>query len=83
MKLISFLKSIPVVERQAFAFRCETSWGYLLQVAYEKKNCGEKLAINIERESDRQVRCEELCPKTDWAFIRGSGAQKEPEQVSA
>lgn len=72
MKLLSFLKSVPVSERDAFAARCETSWGYLLQIGYEKKNCGEKIAINIERESKRQVTCEELCPKTDWQVVRGS-----------
>lgn len=89
MKLLSFMKTIPEEQRDAFATRCQTTWGYLLQVAYGKKNCGEKLAINIERESGRQVACEELCPSTDWAYIRGSGersdlpAQQETEQASA
>ncbi|WP_189615601.1 helix-turn-helix domain-containing protein [Pigmentiphaga litoralis] len=27
----------------------------------------------IERATNRQVTCEQLCPTTDWAFIRAQG----------
>jgi DNA-binding transcriptional regulator YdaS (Cro superfamily) len=72
MKLITFMKSVPRSERDSFAARCGTSWGYLKQVAYGNKQCGEALAINIDRESGRLVTCEELCPTADWAYIRSS-----------
>jgi DNA-binding transcriptional regulator YdaS (Cro superfamily) len=87
MKLISFLKTIAPEQRTAFAASCETTWGYLKQVAYGNKNCGPALAINLERESARKVVCEELCPEADWAYIRAAGLpaepQPEPEQAAA
>lgn len=72
MDLLSFIKSLPAPDRPEFAFRCGTSLGYLKQVAYGNKICGEKLAINVERESGGTVRCEALRPDVDWAYLRGS-----------
>ncbi len=71
MDLKSFLQSMPVTEREAFAVRCGTTFRHLQNVAYGK-TCGESLAINVERESARRVTCEELRPDVDWAAIRGT-----------
>ncbi len=72
MKLIDYLNAIPVEARESFAARCGTSFDYLRQVGYGNRACAEKLAINLERESGRMLTCEELCPDTDWAFIRAT-----------
>jgi DNA-binding transcriptional regulator YdaS (Cro superfamily) len=72
MKLIDYLNAIPVEARESFAARCGTSFDYLRQVGYGNRTCSEKLAINLERESGRMLTCEELCPATDWAFIRST-----------
>lgn len=72
MDLLSYIKGLSVDERESFAGRCETSVGYLKQVAYGNKLCGESLAIRIERESGRAVRCEDLRSDVDWAYLRGT-----------
>lgn len=72
MKLIDYLNAIPVEARASFAARCGTSFNYLRQVGYGNRPCPEKLAINLERESNRILLCEVLCPETDWAFIRST-----------
>ena len=72
MKLIDYLNAIPVEARESFATRCGTSFNYLRQVGYGNRPCPEKLAINLERESNRILVCEELCPEADWAFIRAN-----------
>jgi DNA-binding transcriptional regulator YdaS (Cro superfamily) len=72
MKLIDYLNAIPVEARDSFAARCGTSFNYLRQVGYGNRPCPEKLAINLERESNRILLCEELCPEADWAFIRST-----------
>jgi DNA-binding transcriptional regulator YdaS (Cro superfamily) len=35
----------------------------------------------IERATERQVMCEELCPSTDWPYIRAQ-VEAQPEQVA-
>ena len=72
MKLIDYLNAIPVEARESFAARCGTSFDYLRQVGYGNRACTEKLAINLERESNRMLVCEELCPAADWAYIRAA-----------
>lgn len=74
MKLIDYLNAIPVEARDSFASRCGTSFNYLRQVGYGNRPCPEKLAINLERESNRILLCEELCPEVDWAFIRSTAS---------
>ena len=50
----------------------EVNFNYLRQVGYGNRPCPEKIAINLERESNRILLCEELCPEADWAFIRST-----------
>ena len=72
MELLQHLKNTPIAKREKFARKCGTTLGYLLQVAYKRKHCGEALAINIDRETRGVVSCEELNQKADWAYIRKS-----------
>lgn len=73
MNLRTYIASLPNHEaRVAFAERCGTTIGHLRNVAGGHKPCGETLAINVDRESDGAVSCEELCPSVDWAYLRNS-----------
>ena len=72
MKLIDYLNALPLESRDSFAARCGTSFDYLRQIGYGNRPCKEALAIKIERESDGALVCEDLCPDSDWAFIRAS-----------
>jgi DNA-binding transcriptional regulator YdaS (Cro superfamily) len=75
-KLLDYLNSLPVAAQEDFAKRCQTTVGYLRQIAYGHRECQAPLAINIERESSRALICEELCPKgVDWAYIRAERRQ--------
>lgn len=65
--------------KQAFARRCGTTVNHLRAIAYGAKPCGESLAINLERESEGNVKVEELCPGVDWAVVR-KGAPPSPAQ---
>jgi len=74
MVLTEYLKSLTPEDRDAFAARCGTTIGQLRQVAGGHRRAGESLAINIERESGRQVTCEELRPDVDWAYLRSTSS---------
>ena len=73
MSFKDFYVNMTVEQRDAFARRCNTSVGQLRNVAYGRL-CGEKLAVEIERESSGAVRCEDLRPDVDWAYLRGTVA---------
>lgn len=68
-------------DRSSFADRCRTSLGHLKNVA-SGKACSAVLAIDIERESGGEVRCEEMNDEADWAFIRGLPKLKKSRQVA-
>ena len=74
MRLIDYLNAIPLEARDSFAERCGTSFDYLRQIGYGNRPCTEKMAINLERESNQALVCEVLCPATDWAYIRAAAA---------
>lgn len=74
MELKAFLESMSLAERRRFAARCDTTAGHLRNVSYGYRRCAESLAIAIERESVGQVRCEDLRPDVDWAYLRGTAA---------
>ena len=67
---------MPTSAREAFAMRCGTTYGHLRNVAYGSKTCAESLAINVDRESHGAVRCEDLRPDVDWAYLRRSARRK-------
>ena len=72
MDFKTFYFQMTKAERNSFAERCKTTTGHLQNVAYGYKEAGESLCINIERESDGQVRCETLRGDVDWAVLRNS-----------
>ena len=77
MLLSDYMKSLSEQSKESvddFAKRCETSAGQLRQVAGGYRRAGEALAINIERESGGKVRCEDLRPDVDWAYLRSTSA---------
>lgn len=77
--LKDYLKTLTDAQAAAFAEHCGTSVGHLKNIAGRHKTCAEKLAINIERESDGAVLCEDLRPDVDWAFMRSGGAAHKQE----
>lgn len=72
--LHAYLNKLPKEERQGFIQRCGTSEGYLRKAISLGTRIGENLCINIDRESGGAVRCEDLRPDVDWAYLRGTTA---------
>lgn len=72
--LIDYLKAHPAPAQ--FAAVCGTTIGHLKQIAYGHRQSNPALAINIERESGGAVRCEELRPDVDWAYLRATKKRK-------
>ena len=77
MTLLEHLKGfVTPAEVQEFAAACDTSPAHLWQVARGYRRAGEYLCINIDRESGGKVRCEDLRPDVDWAYLRGTSVQE-------
>lgn len=71
-KLLIYLNGLKKDERTAFAARCETTEGYLRKAISKGQSLGAELCISVERESNRQVTCEDLRSDVDWAYLRQS-----------
>jgi DNA-binding transcriptional regulator YdaS (Cro superfamily) len=74
MKLLDFLRTKTLEERVEFARKCGTTAAYLDQVARGYRRAGESICINIDKETDGAVRCEDVRPDVDWAYLRGGQA---------
>ena len=77
MRLLDYLNKLPIEQRYELASRCGTSFDYLRQIAYGNRPCREALAIKLEKFTSRELRCEDLCPDIDWAFLRHGGGKSE------
>lgn len=75
MDLKTFIFSLTVPEREAFAKKCDTSRHHLQNAAYGYKPIGAKLAVAIERESKRKVTRQEMFPgtfKETWPELKAA-----------
>ena len=69
-QLLDFLKSLTRADRESFAQRCDTTVEYLFQIGYGRRTPKVGLVVAVERESTAKVRCEDLLPDVDWAYLR-------------
>lgn len=81
MDFKTFFLDIPRPERPAFAEKCGVSVGQLHNIAYGLRPCATDLAIEIEKASEGKVKCEEMCPEVDWAYLRGTSVPQ-PEAAT-
>jgi DNA-binding transcriptional regulator YdaS (Cro superfamily) len=68
----TYLNKLPLDQQERFASRCGTTVGYLRKAVSAEQRIGEDIAINMERESGGEIRCEAVRPDVDWAYIRGT-----------
>jgi DNA-binding transcriptional regulator YdaS (Cro superfamily) len=71
-KLRLYLNGLTPDKQHAFAKRCGTSVGYLRKAISISQQLSEKIVIAIERESEGEIRCEDLRPDVDWQFLRNT-----------
>ncbi|NHB56995.1 helix-turn-helix domain-containing protein [Acinetobacter sp. 194] len=69
-KLRSFFYGLSKQDRESFAKKCNTSVGMIVQIINKNRSCHPTLAIDIDRESKSFVLCDELCPRTDFEYLR-------------
>ena len=79
-KLRSYLKSLNVREKAAFAQDCKTSLNYLRRAMSTKSRLGEGLVMRIEAVSAGAVTCEDLRPDVDWHYFRSTLASNRPAE---
>ncbi len=72
MTLIEFTRNMEKGELEVFAARCKTTVGHLKQVRHGHRRASASLAINLDRETNGLVSCEETRPDIDWAYLRNS-----------
>lgn len=73
-KLLAYLNGLGKTERADFCAACGTTERYLRKAISAKQPLGAHLCINIDRESRAAVRCEDLRPDVDWAYLRGTAS---------
>lgn len=72
---------MKAAERRVVASRCGISSDYLYQVLTRRKNgLAAELCIEIEKATSGAVRCEDLRPDVDWAYLRGTHPIQTPTQ---
>ena len=64
--------------RRAIAHQCGIGDDYLYQVLTGRKKGTAELCIQIEKITAGAVRCEDLMPRVDWAYLRGTAPTKTP-----
>ncbi len=69
---------MKAAERRAVAIKCGVGDDYLYQVLTGRKNSPAELCIEIEKATSGEVRCEDLRPDVDWAYLRGTAPTKTP-----
>lgn len=75
--LRAFINAMQPAEQCVFALRCGTTINYLRNAISSGKKLGESICINVDRESLGAVRCEDLRPDVDWAYLRGTDCATE------
>lgn len=65
------------IEREEFATRCGTTFGHLRQIYYGNRTCDAGLAIEIEKNTNQAVMCEELRSDIDFAYLRNLSPETE------
>ena len=68
--LKNYFLNLTSDEREAFAANCKTSIAYIQQIYQGRRQCSASLAIEIDKNSNGLVKCDELCSITDFDYLR-------------
>lgn len=69
--LKDFISSLGNDEaRCEFAEKCGTTLGHLRQIYYGNRSCDVGLAIEIEKNTDKTITCEDLRQDIDFSYLR-------------
>ena len=68
----TYLRSLKMVERKAFADKVGISLNHLQNITYEQKQAGVELACKIELISRGAISRRDIRPDLDWDLIQGT-----------
>lgn len=68
--LQTYLNSLTPLQQSQYATRCGTTVNYLRTAISRKIEFRSALCIALEKQSQGEVRCEDLVPNADWAHVR-------------
>jgi DNA-binding transcriptional regulator YdaS (Cro superfamily) len=71
-KLLAYLNGLDKAARIEFCLACGSTERYFRKAISARQPLGAHLCINIDRESRGAVRCEDLRPDVDFAYLRGT-----------
>lgn len=75
-ELRDFFLSLSTDEREIFAGKCGTTAGHIKHIYSGNRNCNESVAIMIDKHSEGVVKCDVLCPETDFDYVRSTAITK-------
>lgn len=76
-KLIAFLERQPAGYKAELAKAMGRPPSYLSRQLSGDRAFSERDCIEIEKFTEAQVRCEDILPNVDWAYLRNSGLEAE------
>ena len=71
---------MKAAERRAIASELGINDDYLYQVLTGRRNGTAELCVQIEKATHGAVRCEDLMPRVDWAYLRGTATTQTPTE---
>lgn len=80
-KLLAYLNALQKEPRQRFVESCCTSEAYLRKAISSGQRLGAGLCIKVDRASGGAVRCEDLRPDVDWAYLRDANLPQAAQAV--
>lgn len=75
------MNEITVDRRREIAAKSGIGDAYLYQILTGRKVATPQLCITLERESRREITCEQLRPDIDWAYLRGTRKRKQTSEA--
>lgn len=69
-ELRDFCLAMSREDREIFAEKVGTTAGHLHQIYHGYSKCNEALAIEIDKATGGQVKCDDLCPDVDFDYLR-------------
>ena len=69
-QLRDYFLSLSIEDRNIFAEKCGTSVGQIEHIYRGNRSCSDRLAIEIDKHSGGIVKCDALCPTTDFDYLR-------------
>ena len=70
ISLRDYYLGLDKLARQVFAENVGTTTGHIHQIYNGYSKCNESVAIKMEKISGGLISCDELCPETDFNYVR-------------